>query len=175
MKIPYIVGGIVVIIIIISLISNQSSHTSPTTGEFNEHTMQDGSAMMGDTMPRNDSTDETTAEPVQKENMTETDTMSGMMHENMELMKTFNVTGTNFAYDLKEIRVKEGDTVMLHLMSGEGTHDLVIDEYNVKTDVVRDGGMTMATFVADKKGTFEYYCSIGKHRANGMVGKLIVE
>jgi plastocyanin len=29
--------------------------------------------------------------------------------------------------------------------------------------------------VADKKGTFEYYCSVGQHRALGMKGKLVVE
>jgi len=31
------------------------------------------------------------------------------------------------------------------------------------------------TFVADKAGEYEFYCSVGQHRANGMVGKLIVK
>ena len=30
------------------------------------------------------------------------------------------------------------------------------------------------TFVADKTGGFEFYCSVGNHRAMGMVGTLIV-
>jgi len=30
-------------------------------------------------------------------------------------------------------------------------------------------------FTADTPGEFEYYCSVGQHRANGQVGKLIVE
>jgi len=40
---------------------------------------------------------------------------------------------------------------------------------------VTPGTPTSVTFVADKTGTFEYYCSVGNHRAQGMVGKLIVE
>lgn len=35
--------------------------------------------------------------------------------------------------------------------------------------------MTSVTFVADETGTFEYYCSVGNHRGQGMIGKLIVE
>ncbi len=36
-------------------------------------------------------------------------------------------------------------------------------------------GKTFVEFTADKKGTFEYYCSVGEHRVNGMKGKFIVE
>ena len=39
-----------------------------------------------------------------------------------------------------------------------------------------NGGETDSIeFVADKVGTFEYYCSVGQHRSMGMVGKLTVE
>lgn len=89
--------------------------------------------------------------------------------------KLFTVTGSNFVFDVEEIRVKEGDTVTIHFMSAEGVHDFVIDEFNVQTQKVGTGEVSSVTFVADKKGTFEYYCSIGSHRANGMEGKLIVE
>jgi uncharacterized cupredoxin-like copper-binding protein len=30
-------------------------------------------------------------------------------------------------------------------------------------------------FVADKTGTFEFYCSVGNHRQMGMVGTLVVQ
>ena len=89
--------------------------------------------------------------------------------------KMFTVNGSNFAFDIKEIRVKEGDVVTIHFMSADGFHDLVIDEFNARTEKIQTGGMAMVTFTASKKGTFEYYCSVGKHRMNGMVGKLIVE
>ncbi len=90
-------------------------------------------------------------------------------------MRMFDISGENFVFDVKEIRVKQGDTVMIHFKSADGFHDLVIDEFDVQTEKVRTGGMSMVTFVADKKGTFEYYCSVGSHRASGMVGTLIVE
>ncbi len=109
--------------------------------------------------------------------MPETD-MSNMNHEGMNMTqntKVFNISGTNFAFDVKEIKVKKGDTVVINFTSADGFHDVVIDEFKAKTEQVKTGGVTKTTFVADKIGTFEYYCSVGKHRMNGMVGKLIVE
>lgn len=88
---------------------------------------------------------------------------------------TFTISGTNFAFDVTEMRVKEGDTVTVNFESADGFHDWVVDEFNAATEKVRPGTPTSVTFVADKKGTYEYYCSVGSHRANGMVGTLIVE
>ncbi len=51
----------------------------------------------------------------------------------------------------------------------------VVDEFDAATGKVRPGTPTSITFVADKAGTYEYYCSVGNHRAQGMAGKLIVE
>ena len=95
--------------------------------------------------------------------------------------KTFSISGENYKFLIDgrispEIRVKEGDRVKINFKSTSGFHDFVIDEFNVKTNQVKpENGMTSAEFIADTKGTFEYYCSIGQHRANGMKGKLIVE
>jgi len=88
---------------------------------------------------------------------------------------SFTVLGRNFEYDIKEMRVKEGDTVTITFRSNGGTHDWVVDEFNAATEQVSTDGETTVTFVADKKGTFEYYCSVGSHREQGMVGNLIVE
>lgn len=85
------------------------------------------------------------------------------------------VTASNFSFDPKEIRAKQGETVTIILTNKEGMHDFVIDEFNVKTKVIGAGLSDTVTFTADKKGTFEYYCSVGRHREMGMVGKLIVE
>ncbi|KKS22075.1 MAG: Plastocyanin, partial [Candidatus Roizmanbacteria bacterium GW2011_GWC2_41_7] len=54
-------------------------------------------------------------------------------------------------------------------------HDFNLDEFNVDGTVVKEGESTMVEFVADQAGDFEYYCSVGQHRANGMVGTLTVE
>lgn len=86
-----------------------------------------------------------------------------------------NVSAKNYAYTPQEIRVLEGETVKIVLDVTEGTHDLVIDEFNVRTDVINAGSQSEVTFVADKAGEFEFYCSLPGHRQLGMVGKLIVE
>ena len=94
--------------------------------------------------------------------------------------KTFILTGENFKFvmdgvDNPEIKVKEGDQVRIEFSSTDGFHDWVVDEFNAATERVNTGGSTFIEFIASKKGTFEYYCSVGKHRENGMRGNLIVE
>lgn len=90
--------------------------------------------------------------------------------------KEFTVIGNNFAFDIKEMRVKKGDTVRITFKNAEGFHDWTLDEFDgAKTAQLQAGGEQTVTFVADKAGTFEYYCSVGKHRSMGMKGSLIVE
>jgi plastocyanin len=89
--------------------------------------------------------------------------------------KVFSVKGVNHKFDVTEIKVKNGETVTINFESTEGFHDWVVDEFGAATEKVQPGTMTSITFVADQSGTFEYYCSVGSHRAQGMVGKLIVE
>lgn len=86
-----------------------------------------------------------------------------------------DISGRNFEFDTKEIKVQEGDTVVINFTSTDGFHDWTVDEFDAKTARVATGNTSSVTFVADAKGTYEYYCSVGSHRANGMVGTLIVE
>lgn len=101
-------------------------------------------------------------------------------NENSENVKTFIVTGARLKFFIDgvenpDIKVTEGDKVRIEFTSTEGFHDWKIDEFNAATKKVNAGGSTSVEFIADKKGTFEYYCSVGEHRANGMKGKFIVE
>src|SRR3989344_5824812 len=90
-------------------------------------------------------------------------------------IKTFTVIGKNFSFSPAEIKVKKGDTVKITLQNTGGTHDFVIDEFNVRTPRIKNGETATVEFVADKIGQFEYYCSVTGHRAMGMKGLLIVE
>lgn len=90
-------------------------------------------------------------------------------------VKTFNVTGKSFSFSPTEIKVKKGDTVKIVFKNDQGSHDWVIDEFKARTKVLSGGQTETIQFVADKTGTFEYYCSVGTHRQMGMKGKLIVE
>ena len=101
-------------------------------------------------------------------------------NSNSAEMKTFVLTGGNYWFEMDgerapELRVKKGDKVRIEFTNVEGFHDFVVDEFNAATEQINTGGSTFVEFVADKTGTFEYYCSVGQHRANGMVGTLIVE
>ena len=92
-----------------------------------------------------------------------------------EEVREFSVTGSPFKFDPKEIKVKKGDKVKITFKNASGTHSFVIDELNVKTAVLNAGAQESVEFTADKAGRFEYYCSVGNHKAMGMVGTLTVE
>ncbi len=86
-----------------------------------------------------------------------------------------SVDGSNFTFSVKEIKVKKGDRVNIVFTDKGGNHDFVIDEFGVKTSILKTGGTENVSFVTNKAGTYDFYCSVANHRAMGMVGKLIVE
>ena len=90
-------------------------------------------------------------------------------------VKEFTLDSFSYGYSETEIRVKQGDTVTINLTNSGGFHDWVVDEFEAATDKISEGETTSVTFVADQVGTFEYYCSVGSHREQGMVGSLVVE
>ena len=104
-------------------------------------------------------------------------TVEGNSEETINEVTLFDVHGSNnYRFNPAEIRVKKGDKVRITFSSEEGFHDLVLDEFNVATKRFRsDEGEETVEFVADQIGEFEYYCSVGDHRARGQVGKLVVE
>jgi plastocyanin len=85
------------------------------------------------------------------------------------------VEGGDYYFKPNEIRVKKGEKVTITFTNAGGFHNFVVDEFNVKTKIIKDGEEETVTFTPDKAGTFEFYCSVGNHRAMGMKGKLIVE
>lgn len=89
--------------------------------------------------------------------------------------QVFTIDAFNYGYSEEEIRVQQGDTVTINLTNSEGFHDWVLDEFDVATERINSGETTSVTFVADETGTFEYYCSAGTHRQQGMVGNIVVE
>jgi nitrite reductase (NO-forming) len=90
-------------------------------------------------------------------------------------VKSFVVEGNNFSFSVSEMRVRAGDTVRVTFKNVEGLHDWRVDEFNAGTEVIPTDQEQTIEFIADKTGSFEYYCSVGNHRARGMIGTLIVE
>jgi plastocyanin len=86
----------------------------------------------------------------------------------------FDVHGGMFYYVPNVIKVKKGDTVKINFLNDGGHHDFNLDEFGFKI-AASDGGKTSTgQFIADKVGSFEYYCSIGSHRKMGQKGTLVV-
>ncbi len=90
-------------------------------------------------------------------------------------VKTINVEAGAFYYKPAEIRVKKGEKVKIVMTSKDMMHDFLIDELGVKLPITKSGETNSVEFTPDKTGTFEYYCSVGQHRTQGQVGKIIVE
>ncbi len=90
-------------------------------------------------------------------------------------IKEFTVTGNNFSFTPSVMTVKKGDKVKITFKNANGFHDFKLDEFDVATQRIQAGGEEKVEFLAYKTGTFEYYCSVGDHRAKGMRGTLKVE
>lgn len=89
-------------------------------------------------------------------------------------IKEFTVTNSGMTFVQKALSVKKGDRVKITFNNVGGTHDFRIEGYNVGTKVVQAGQSETFEFVADRADSFEYFCSVGNHRANGMKGTLTV-
>ena len=90
-------------------------------------------------------------------------------------VKSFTIKGSNFKFEPSTITVNKGDTVKVTFENVGGFHDWVLEEFNVRTKQIGNGTTETVQFVADRTGSFEYYCSVGSHRQMGMKGTLIVK
>ncbi len=101
--------------------------------------------------------------------------------EAMEAVVALEVTMDTgeFFFAPNTLEVEPGQTVELTLTNSEGEmpHDFVIDELNVQSAEIEMGEETVVTFTVPETAageTYEFYCSVGEHRENGMVGTLVV-
>ncbi len=90
-------------------------------------------------------------------------------------VKTFTVHESSFKIDPSSITVNKGDNVQITIISDDIGHDFCIEGYNICSATVSSGGSTKINFVADKSGTFAFYCNIDGHRSFGMQGQLTVQ
>ena len=127
----------------------------------------------------NDANMEPTSSPSESamptESATPTESAMPSPGASAENVKSFTVSGKNFSFTPKTLTVKKGDTVKVTFKNIEGFHDFKIDEFNLATKQISGGAEETVQFTADKTGTFQYYYSVGQHRANGMWGTLTVQ
>ena len=76
----------------------------------------------------------------------------------------------------KEIHVRQGEVVQLRLTSEDVTHGFLIPDLGVRSEPIVPGTYQTVRFVADRPGTYLYYCNIlCSHRHGSMIGRLVVE
>tara|TARA_B100000315_G_C14326714_1_gene473369 strand:- start:196 stop:531 length:336 start_codon:yes stop_codon:yes gene_type:complete len=71
--------------------------------------------------------------------------------------KVFYITASMWEYYPQEIKVQEGDNVIIHLTSIDVPHGFYIEAWNITSNVSPNQTETIE-FRADKVGRFEYYC-----------------
>lgn len=90
-------------------------------------------------------------------------------------VKTVSIIAKQWSFEPALINVKKGDRVHLTITSKDVTHGFNIPEYGIN-EKINPGKTTQVEFVADKVGTFSFFCSVpcGKGHT-GMNGQLIVQ
>ena len=86
-----------------------------------------------------------------------------------------NMTSKQWEYDPSEIRVKEGQQLLLRIKSTDVPHGFVIEEYRINA-FLTPGETVEVKFTANKAGEYIYFCNLfcGTGHPNHK-GKLIVE
>ena len=64
-----------------------------------------------------------------------------------------------WSFDPQTITVNEGDTVILNINSIDVNHGFAILEFGVN-EFLRPGNTVRIEFVADRKGSFSFFCSV---------------
>lgn len=166
--------------------AEMGTNTNTEMDMMEEEHMEDETMSWDDTMDdMDDMSDDSdmmsgddTMDDMESDAMSGSDTMSWddtMDDASTGMTHVFDLTSSPYDFSMEEIMVKVWDTVTINLTSIWWSHDWVVDEFDASTMVVSPGDdTTTVTFVADTAGTFEYYCSVGDHRAQGMIGNLIV-
>ncbi len=80
----------------------------------------------------------------------------------------------SMGYDPSTIIAKEGQVIRIRLNDKDIDHAFDIDAFNIHV-VLKGGESTEIMFMANKRGTFKYHCSVPGHTEAGMEGKLIIK
>lgn len=93
-----------------------------------------------------------------------------------EKVREISVAGSEFSFSPSKITLTKGERIRITFKNiGNSSHNLVVENLGVATKTIPGGATDSVEFVADKSGSFTFYCAVGNHRQLGMEGKLEVE
>ena len=76
-------------------------------------------------------------------------------------VKELNIEAYKFGFRvLNNVQINKGDTVKLTVTSTDGTHGFAMPDFNVDLSPIAQGESKSTTFVADRSGTFTYFCNV---------------
>ncbi len=104
------------------------------------------------------------------------DLLSGVSQEasSSNSIKEFNMIARQYEFVPETIIVNKGDTVVLHIKSVDVDHGIAIPEFGVNQPLT-PGSEETVRFVADKKGTYTFFCNAYCGSGHGeMKGTLVV-
>jgi len=88
-------------------------------------------------------------------------TSSSTPSTNTGVVKELRIEAFNFGFKvLNDVQINKGDTVRIILTSSSGTHGLSIPDFNINIGPVSVGETKTVDFIADKSGTFTYFCNV---------------
>ena len=133
-------------------------------------------------VPEDDSDTEEESEQVE-ETEEETDTTEEETEETSESedeVRQVEITGfSDNSYDTEEVEVEQGETVEFVYNHDGGQHDLALEDGDGErvdgTSVLSASGESDSfTYTFEEDGDYEFYCSVGSHRGQGMEGSITV-
>lgn len=89
--------------------------------------------------------------------------------------ENFTITGSNFKFIPDTLNVSKGDRIQITFKDLDGPHNLTLPDFHTSTNTLKAGQQEVIEFVANKTGSFPFYCSYGHHKEFGMTGKIIVK
>ena len=100
---------------------------------------------------------------------------SSIEEDGAEQVKTFTLTAKKWDFIPSTISVKKGDTVKLKIESIDVSHGFALPDFGIN-ERLEPGDIVEIEFVADKTGTFTFFCSVQCGSGHsGIKGKLVVE
>ena len=88
-----------------------------------------------------------------------------------------SIEASEYKFSPDTVTVKAGQRIRFTVKNlGRMPHNWVVEGQNIATTITDPGMASVGEFTAPSKpGTYVTFCSVGSHRAQGMVGKLIVQ
>jgi len=172
---PMIIVGAVVLLIVagvgVMLASNKSQSRTNTVASSTTQGTSVETAPEG--MPFDEEGDESVS--VDQGTQPSESQVAGAETDTDANVQVVSVEAGSFYFKPNEIHTKVGQSVKIVMTAKDMMHDFYIDELGVKLPITKAGETNTVTFTPTQKGTFEFYCSVGNHRQQGQVGRLIVE